>query len=332
LHNAKWDINVNPTVELNISGKLKGRYKLQVVREDGSIRLETPWFDNIITNQGLDQIGGAQGHPLNSPNAENFLNSVCSVGTGTTVPAITDTQLTSYGAASATPGGGQWGGTLGYVAGPPSYWSCVWTYTFNAGVATGTWSEIGVGNFYSNTDTQPWLFSHALILDSLGNPTTISVLSTEALVATYELDYYINTTTNAYSFQINTTTYSGNYLRANVATAPSFYLGCTYDGVNISPTVLVYNGTIGPITGGPSGTGAGGGSTTQPSAYLTGSYYNTFSTTFGISNGNVSGGISAFTISAHFAGQWQFSVSPVIPKTSSYQLTLNYNISWARYP
>lgn len=325
-------------IAFTLHSELKGRYKLKVIREDGSIRLETDWFENLIVNQGLDQIGGLYGSPLGAPFGAAFLNTICSVGTGTTTPTNTDTQLTSFGAATVPASNatsGVFGGTTAYVAGPPSYWSCIWTYTFNAGVATGTWSEIGVGNYYNNSDTQPHLFSHALIVDGSGNPTTITVLSSESLIATYELDYYINTTTNSYSFVINTTTYSGNYLRANVATPPSLFYSNTYpSGLSTAPQLGVFNGTIGPITGQPSGTSAGFGNATNGlyTPYISGNYYNTFYSTMAISQGNVSGGITAIMISNSSHGSWQFSVSPAIPKTSSYQLTILYNISWARYP
>lgn len=315
---------------------LKGRYKCKVFSANGVLKQETDWFDNLITNQGLDQIGSAA-IPLGSPFGGPYLNGVCSVGTGTTTPSFSDTQLTSYGAASSPQTGGLWGSNVAYVAGPPSYWSSVWVYTFNAGVATGTWSEIGVGNWYHTSDTQPELFSHALIVDGSGNPTTVTVLSTESLQVTYELDYYINTTTNAYSFTINSTTYSGNYLRANVTTAPNLYYGCTLDaaGGNAQTWLVYFNGTIGTISGQPSGSSAGGNNgsvTTQPSAYVSGTYFNTFQNALSISQGNLSGGITALMIVHGAQGSWQFSVSPAIPKTSSYQLTISYSISWARYP
>jgi hypothetical protein len=322
-------------LNINMHMNLVGRYRMQVIRSDGLVRQDTGWFDNLITNQGLDQIGGLRA-PFNAPFGAPYLNTICAVGTGTTTPAFTDTQLTNFGAASANPGGGVFGATKSYVSTTPQHWSAVWSYTFAAGVATGTWSEIGVGNYYSSTDTQPALFSHALIVDGSGNPTTITVLSSESLVVTYELDYYINTTTNSYSVIISTVPYSGNYLRANITSVPTIDISVGYGTFGNNNTYInVYNGTIGTITGTPSGAAAGGPndcSGSQVTPYTNGTYYNQFSVNFATSQGNVSGGITALMISHSSAGSWQFSVSPAIPKTSSYQLTLNYNISWARYP
>lgn len=313
---------------------MRGRFRCQTFTPSGVMTQDTGWFDNLILNQGLDQIGAGQS-PYNAPNGAPYLNSVCSVGTGTTTPAITDTQLTSYGVASLTPGSGVWGATVTYNSGSIPYWSCVWQYTFAAGVATGTWSEIGVGNWYSNTNPQPILFSHALITTGGGSPTTVTVTGTESLIVTYELDYYINTTTNSYSFAISGVTYSGSYLRATVTTTPALFFSLVY-GINGNNNVNmnVYNGTIGTITTQPSGTAAGGpnGMTgSQTNTYTNGTYFNSFQAAFNTGQGNVSGGISAFMINAGH-GSWQFSVSPSIPKTSSYQLTIQFSISWARYP
>ena len=323
-----------PSLDLKLDVQMKGRYKLQILREDGSCRFESDWFDNLITNQGLDQIG-FNASPMNAPFGAGYLNSVCSLGTSTTTPQYTDTQLGAYGCASSPQNSGVWGATTAYNAGTTPYWSAIWTYTFSTGVATGTWSEIGVGNWYHSADTQPELFSHALIVSG-GSPTTITVLSSESLIVTYELDYYINTTTNSYSMVISTVTYSGSYLRANITAAPQLFLGCGLSEFGNTSTYLnYYNGTIGTITGQPSGSGSSGPNNStsgQPTPYTAGTYYNTFSNNVNIGQGNLSGGITAIEIVHSSQGSWQFSVSPAIPKTSSYQLTINYSISWARYP
>lgn len=319
-------------INLNMDIKLRGRFNLKVIKEDGTVKQELDWFDNLITNQGLDQIGGYQpAYNAGGP----YILIACSVGTGTTTPAFTDTQLSSFGVAAPGVGGAVTSPTSrSYVAGPPAYWACVMTYTFAAGVATGTWSEIGVGNWTSAGDTQPWLFSHALITSG-GSPTTITVLSSESLIVTYELDYYIDTTTNSYSFVMSTVTYSGSYLRSRITSAPILNETCASNHFgNVSIYMTVYNGSIGVITGSPSGTSSGGpsGSSTSQSTYTNGTYFRQFQSQFATGQGNVAGGITAMEIATDNCGSWQFSVSPAIPKTSSYQMQINYNISWARYP
>ncbi len=321
---------INCNIKTDI--KLRGRFKLQVVNEQQEVVKELSWFDNLITNQGLDQIGGYQlAYNAGGP----YLNITCAVGTSNATPSITDTQMGAFLAASPGRGSAITSTTRTYVAGPPSYWSCIWVYTFVAGSATGTISEIGVGNWISNTDTQPWLFSHALITSG-GIPTTITVLSNESLIVTYELDYYINTTTNSYSFSMSTVTYSGSYLRSRVSTTPTLNIACIFGafGNNI-PYLYVYNGSIGTITGFPSGSQSGGPNSctsAYAASYSNGNYYNSFITSFTISQGNVSGGITSFEVLTASMGSWQFSVTPNIPKTSSYQMSITYAVSWARYP
>lgn len=311
---------------------MRGRFMLRTLDPEGNITQEIPWFDNLITNQGLDQIGGYQpAYNAGGP----FINIACSVGTSTTAPANTDTQQGAFLAAYPASGSAITSTTSAYNAGGGTpYWSDIWVYTFPAGVATGTLSEIGVGNWTSPSDTQPWLFSHALITSG-GSPTTITVLATESLQVTYELDYYINITTNTYSFVMSTVTYSGSYLRAAITSPPALNETIQANAFgNNAPWIDVSNGTTTTVTGSINGSGSGGqaGCTTVGSTYTNGTYFYTFTTSFSISQGNVSGGISALQIIHPAHGQYQFSVSPAIPKTSSYQMTLTYAYSWARYP
>ena len=62
---------------------VSGEYCLQVRKKTGEVVKDTGFFKNLITNQGLDNLCGG------SVSALRYM----SVGTGTTAPAITDTQL-----------------------------------------------------------------------------------------------------------------------------------------------------------------------------------------------------------------------------------------------
>jgi hypothetical protein len=150
---------------------LAGRFKLTMTNvTDGSVR-ETEWFDNIVTDSGLNGIGTTN------------MVARCYVGTGSTTPADTDTALTSFLAANSS------GGTPVSAASvsSPYYSKNTMVYRFAAGVAAGNISEIGIAP--SGTVPQP-LFSHALVLDGGGSPTTVTVLSDEILDVTYEIRAY----------------------------------------------------------------------------------------------------------------------------------------------
>lgn len=316
-------------LNINTHARFKGIYRLTVNKADsGLVVSDTGPFDNLITYQGLDHIGNPP--VFNTSYGAPYINTHCGVGTGTTAPALTDVALESPLAMfPSNAGSNVEGGITSYVAGSPAYYRCIWSYTFPAGTATGNLSEVGVGGTLSG-DTTPRLFSRALIVDGGGVPTTITVLADEALTVTYELRLYIDSTDSSYSFFINTTSYSGTLRRALIAAAPNMYYS-----MQVGPFSAMYiqcwNGSIGAITGGPSGSGDVGNAYSEisQSSYVVGTYYRDFRRDIPITEANIN--ISAIsTVSPH--GQWQFSVSPAIPKTSSLSLQLNWRQSWGFYP
>lgn len=312
---------------LHMDVKVQGFFRLQVTGQDGRVHTDTGWFPNLITNQGMDWFGA--GAPNFNTTGGTPLCTHCGVGTGTTTPAFTDTALTTPLAMSPPTAGGNVEGISAstFVAGPPAYWSNVKTYGFALGAVVGNISEVAVGNC-ANGNTTPQAFNHALIVDSGGNPTTISVLVTDALTVTYELRYYINTTDTAYSGAISAVTYSGIYRRATVGSVPSLF----YQIEGIGGIVTqIFSGTIGAITSSPSGSVAGANSIAA-STYVPGTLFKSFTATYNSGTGNFgAGGITAMLFSCN-QGLWQFSLSPFIPKTNLFTLTLQFNVSWARFP
>lgn len=292
---------------------MRGRFRLEAVNQgDGCRRLLADWFPNLITNGGLDDLASSN---------DNWLG-YCAVGSGNTAPADTDTALqTLVGSTSSTIST-----TSGSQSSAPYYgWTTV-QYNFPAGTATGNLSEIGVGK--STTA----LFSRALILDGGGSPTTITVLSTEALYATYQIQQVVPT-----ADVLGTVTIAGvlyNYtVRAGNATAKYWQPQTSDAPVPVAATVS--NGAIGPITGDISGTTAAGG-TYADGTYTSGTYTLESTITFGLTAGNVTGGISAMSVQfgSSFSngnkGWFQYGFSPSIPKDGSHVLTLTVSNSWAR--
>ncbi|KAK6697115.1 hypothetical protein SNK04_014380 [Fusarium graminearum] len=101
-----------------------------------------------------------------------------------------------------------------------------------------------------------------------------------------------------------------------------------------SLAMQVYNGSIGAITGTPSGTAVSvdlsPGAAVTPAAYTANSFQRSHAVLLDLAVGNVSGGISAFRIMTGIGG-YQFSASPAFAKDSTKRLTLNITFSWARY-
>lgn len=313
-------------INASIEHKVKGRLRLVVKGEDGKERVDTGWFDNLITNQGLDMMSGYL-PPYNI--SYDTICSAVAVGTGNAAPTTADTQLTSPLAYTIN---GDSRGTGAYYVGPPAYWSLIVTYTFAIGAVVGNIAEVGVGNVVGSSGTYVSLFNHQLIMVS-GSPGTISVTSNDQLSVYFELDMYLNTTDTSYSFVMNSVTYSGIYRLANIATVPSFaeYAGYSNAGAGTNhPSYTAYNGSIGAITTVPSGTSAATSGGTR-GTYTLGTYTISMTTSMALGSCNLTGEISAFTFETHY-GTYQFSVSPVLPKTNLSTITLNWSVSWARYP
>ena len=319
---------------INTESKCAGHYRILVHDSVGQVKHDTGWFANLITNQGLDWLGTAP--PLDNT-VGTYICTHVGVGTGNTAPLITDTALTSflamYPAVSYTNIGGAYKSS--YVAGPPAYWSRTFAYGFAVGAVVGNISEVGTGNTAAG-NTQPQLFSHALIVDNVGNPTTLSILVTDTLTIYFELRMYLDLTDNTYSVNISGVTYTGTYRRASVGTIPVYEepIGYNLNGVSFAATVYYYNGTIDTYFNTPTGTSTGGPNqvSTTAGTYTTSSHFRSLSSVVGTAYANfVSPYITAFMLTSEH-GSYQFSVTPGIPKTSSNVLTLTWNVSWSRYP
>lgn len=296
---------------------MSGRYKLAAVNaETGEVREETPWFDNLITDAGLERIG------------TNGVGTYCMVGSGSTAPAVSDTALASWVAATTT----VQNATNLQASSAPWYTAQRKVYRFAVGVAAGNLTEVGIG--WTTTE----VFSRTLIKDGSGNPTTLTVLPSEFLDVTYEFRLYCPAADIPFSVVLGGTSYSG-VIRAASATnvnawAPWSILvngmgAPTYDSV-----LIAYSGaTLGAQTSAP--TGASGSSSTGTSnftlaAYVPGSKKRTITCTAGLNELNLAGGINTLMFQPLRAGTFQMSFSPAIPKTASNTLSLTFALTWDR--
>jgi hypothetical protein len=305
--------------------------------KSGTLKSDTGWFPNLITNTGL-------GYYHNQPTFGAFdsrgaIVNIMSVGSGSAAPAVTDTALTTPVAsvsAGTTGGGTGWAGfsSKGYTAaaGPnPAFWWGQISYLFATGAAAGNLTEIGACP--GGVNPNGGLYSHALIVDSGGNPTTITVLSDEVLTVTYQVNYYINTTDTGFSFNLNGSPVTGIYRPLNIGTAPDL------DGrlVGETPTVGLYNGAIGTVLSGPTGQLSVSQSSQYPGTYIDwvnniaidGTWYFDYTCTFPTGAGT--GTINSLTFGLSML-QYQFgSLSTPIVKTSGQQLQISFRGAWGRH-
>lgn len=303
--------------------KVAGKYSIQVLKADGSVKHDTGWFDNLITDGGLDALA----------TNVNFAR-YCQVGSGSTIPSNGDTALASR-IASVDKGTGWCSiNNSGAASSSPYYQYQRIVYTFSAGVATGNISEVGVG--WASTGS---LFSRALILDTYGNPTTITVLSDEQLIVTYEFRYYPIETD-----QTGSVTFSGNIGGTyNWTLRPA--LASTVKSQYVYPNTWYVAAPMSLATGYNSTLYAGTNSiailTSEPhpsigkqdisaaiGSYTAGTY--TISLTLSASTSQANINIASMLV------LWgptciQIGFSPAIPKTSSDTLSIVLTRSWGRY-
>ena len=290
-----------------------GKYRLRVGKRGQEPRIDTGWFDNIITDAGLNFAGGNSG----------WLNA-CQVGSGTTAPTAGDTSLVSFVAGTSATESDT--GTAEATA--PYYTSRTKTFRFAEGDAAGNLSEVGIGN----AATAGTLFSRALITDGSGTATTITVLADEFLDVTYQLqlvpptsDTTFNVTDSGPDGTVHAVT-----LRASMVTSnPNNNVSWRADGAQ--PTLLqgaAFDGAIGDVTQAPSGSTSGGAKTTD--AYVNNSLERTGSIAFGLNAGNFGAGLKSLQFGFPLGGVWQAEFDPVIPKTSTKTLNFDVKVSWTR--
>ena len=307
-------IPVNPV-------SMKGRYQL-VKRDAYGIELErTPWFDNLLLTSGLNRMG----------TASTILGAA--IGTDATAPNAAQTGLIVQSIYTTTTGAGH--GVIAALGVSPYNNTATYVYRTALGALNGNYSEVGVG----------WLsgamFSRALILNGVGSPTSISVTSAQQLDIIYQLSVYpplvdtsavvtisgVNYTVTGRAASVNGTTLwnPSRFTNSFVYCSSSAYVGA------------VYTGAIGAITSVPAGTSAISTDRGISDAYVNNSLQRTGYNSYGLTAGNVAGGIKSTLISwnedtGNSGAYFQYGFNPVIPKDGTKTLVLHYSLNWAARP
>lgn len=292
-----------------------GFYKFEAVRADGSARVLADWFQNLITDYGLNGMGSGTGGA-----------AYCRIGSGSTAPANSDTALVAQVASVA-----RQSAAAGVSSPSPYYGWWRGVYEFPVGAAAGNISEVGVSHLATGAN----LISRSLIRDSGGTPVTLTVLSDEILRVTYEFRVYVvetdatatitikgvSTTVTARPGDIGTTPTVQNYLQSSQHFR--FFSQNTYNYV-----LTGASSGIGAITGSPTGTFAPTLAVTH-AAYTAGNFYRDSTLTVGGSE--AVGQIGAIYARSGDPVYWQIGFSPRINKATGETLTVTARISWARY-
>lgn len=320
----------------------RGLYRA-TVRRHGKVIATREWFDNLITDAGLESLGEAKA---------SF--RYCMVGTGNTAPANGNTTLQAqvasldYVSASGTSSGGV------VTSGTRYGWERR-TFPFAQGAVTGNIAEVGIG--WSTTA----VFSRSLVSPA------ITLLSIDQLTITYEIRMYVpieGTADVTGSVVIDGTTYnytvrplyadSSARMQTNYGWQPNLLALQAVTRVWSGPVTSVPNGggqvygapaVLGPIsdtylrqtsggspspqTGGGSGTAYFSDSITN-SAYVPSSKQCKFTTKWGVNNGNEASGVRGFSFTGLF-GTYQCVLDGNISKDNTKELSMIWKQSWARH-
>lgn len=164
-----------------------GEFRIVVSDKDGNIKQDTGYQKNLILNQGLDFFGGGKAY---------YFNDYCVVGSGNSTPVVTQTKLD---VAVAIAGGSGAGSDSSYADKGDNLYR-MWEqkkYRFE-GLSNVNISEVGLSSSKINGDQYPtvtdyWLNTRALIKDSSGTPTTITVKTGEVLDIYYKIHKVVDT-------------------------------------------------------------------------------------------------------------------------------------------
>lgn len=315
-------------MRLNVEQELAGRYRMAVSTDpDGkNITKDTGWFDNLITDNGLEILGRDAGLSTDVSNAVTLLTQFY-VGAGTTPPSAGDTSLVSL--VASTSGNYATSQVQSSASFSDGYARVTLEKQFGEGVAAGNLSEIGIGPAAND------LFSRALILDSEGDPTTLTVLQNEFLTVFYELRWNIPQTDQVFQHDViidGSPVTHDIVLRAAYANSASVSDSWGFALTRlVNQSVVLYNGALGAETSSPSGTslsGNGAGSQNYLS-YVPGSHERFLEHSCSISQGNLSGGISAIGFKVGLCA-FQASFAPPLAKDDTKTLTIVVGWSWTR--
>lgn len=309
-------------INVGLDCRVGGAFKLHTIDSSGNITKSTGEIPigNLVVDTGLDNF---------CINSLSTVARYCIVGTGTTPPAVGDTTLVSQlGSRSGT--GVFADSTSG---GAPWFGKSVVTYTFGLGDIVGNVAEVGT------EDSANVLFSRALIKDTGGNPTTITVLASEQLVVTYEIRKHSPTTdvTGTVSIDFDGTPTNVDYVirPANVDSQSGYWgIQTRLGGVSGTSTYAVFYETdvLGPIEAIPSGSGDSESGTS--SAYVPGSFERFITYSVPIGSANFPTGIGSMTFisqsSATSLVGYQMNFSPKLPKDATKTMTLNVKCTFGR--
>lgn len=311
---------------------ISGQFRM-VVSEDAEmerVKHDTGFFDNLITDVGMNRVGTVNTNNGISNPMPSF-NDLCGrfvVGSGSATPAFTDTALAAPVAfASYDPVLDS--ASSSYTRG---WYEITVRHQFGQGQAAGNLSEIGI----QHTNTSGPLWSRALILDGAGNPTTITVLPDDFLTCYYTLRIMIPQEDAVFNIDVDydddgivPTVVTARPLNANSAN-PLAGWGLQTAITSGASTLRFYSGGLAaPTASEPLGSAVTSyTSTFNVVPYVTDSHQRFLTRTNGLNEHN-SDTLRTARLDA-LMGSWQIEFDPPLQKNNTQTMQLTFGYSWAR--
>lgn len=304
-----------------IKGAVRGQFQIEAHHEDtqgreipGSRRVLAPMQNNLITDGGLDMIatGNSSAHGI---------VQYCRVGAGSSDPEFSDSGLDEQ-LASKT-------GTSATNASLSNGSRRTIRYVFAQGAAQGNLAEIGFGPTASGA-----LFSRALIKDSEGNPTTITVTDIDILTVTYVFTLYADAVDRVGEVVIGSTTHTTTTRNKRASWQSAAERLLQSGAVGGGYRVTAYTGGLTDPYTSSSPSGAVG--TTMSKAwggYVPGTHQADVTWTFPVNAAN-SDAIQVIadheTSGAPCPIALQTRFDPPLSKNNTQELSITWTISWGR--
>ncbi len=319
-------------VHTRLSGRVQN---VQVIEVDGSVSWESGSFDNLILDQGLNQIATNQ-------IGNCFAN--CAVGTGNTVPAVAQIGLAAEAARTANylTGAGNCGTTRTTV----TQWVMRRTFNFPIGALNGNYTELGFSPIATAGSN---LFSRVLI-KSGGIDTAVTVTSTQSLRVIYELTINFSSADQVFSsnfggnwglingtgrLQNTTPNIQSTALCSVLTTGLSDLGGSQFPSLepSISSNISVSDSAqaLGTLGGNTSYSGTIFSLSATAANYTNNSFFRDRSVTFDTTQANqtIRSIFLVNILQSGFPG-WAMLLSANQIKTNLATLTLTFRISWGR--
>lgn len=320
-------------MQIGIAGELR----CVVTKADGDIKIDTGFQKNLILNQGLEFFGGDKG---------SSLNAYCAIGAGNSTPEITQTGLDAYiKQASGTDTTSDYSYT---DLGDGLY--RIWEqkkYRFD-GLSDVNISELGLVSTGTSASNY-YLTTRALIKDTAGNPTSISLKLGETLDIYYKVHKVIDLSEKHYL--VDMLDGAGGSVPFNVVLKPinvgnrAYYrvaerLDVYHNGNNVR--FYVSDGELGSVYSSPTINESFTSELMTLRPYEPHSYKRVLDIGLGLNDGNKSE-IRSVSLTTGFADWTPFKFLPfqlrfgrvsddaAINKTVKDILTIPLEVSWGRY-